>query len=250
MNEVVVQTTHNDRRKPNTFPDPRLHGPRQSRNLKIEMDPLSAIASTIAVVQAISSTYKAIKHLRGLPNEFNEVNRNLPLAKNTLDLARDQLKGLALDESSKKALQPLVSACEEKARMLQGIFEKVEKGAKSAKDGSVLDFYRTSLLRLGKAHRVEILMRGILKDLGALATNQLFKTATQSQMAQLKEAIDQLSNVESSVTDSELEGPGSNIMHNYDSATGHMSIISGQGHNINPGSGKSFNAHSMTFGTE
>ncbi|KAF4335794.1 ankyrin repeat [Fusarium beomiforme] len=211
------------------------------------MDPLSVIASTIAVIQAISSTYKAIQHLRGLPNEFNEVNRSLPLAKNTLDLARDQLQDMALDELSKKALQPLVSGCEEKAKMLQDVFEKVEKGIKSAKDGSVLDFYRTSLLRLGKAHRVETLMRGILKDLDALATNQLFKTATQSQMVQLKEAVDRLSNVESSVTDSELEDPGSNIMHNYDNATGHMSIISGQGHNINPGSGKFFNAHTMTF---
>ncbi|KAH7118110.1 hypothetical protein B0J13DRAFT_570440 [Dactylonectria estremocensis] len=169
------------------------------------MDPLSIIASTIAVVQAISSTYKAIQHLRGLPNEFNEVNRNLPLAQDTLGLARDQLQGLALDESSKKALQPLVSGCEEKAKMLQDIFEKVEKGVKSAKDGSVLDFYRASLLRLGKAQRVETLMQGILRGLDALATNRLFKTATQSQMAQLKEAIDQLSNVESSVPDTDFD---------------------------------------------
>ncbi|KAH7112265.1 hypothetical protein B0J13DRAFT_534151 [Dactylonectria estremocensis] len=32
-------------------------------------------------------TYKAIQHLRGLPNEFNEVNRNLPLAQDTLGTA-------------------------------------------------------------------------------------------------------------------------------------------------------------------
>ncbi|KAH7141570.1 hypothetical protein B0J13DRAFT_557045 [Dactylonectria estremocensis] len=208
------------------------------------MDPLSVITSTITVVQAISSTYKAIQHLRGLPNEFNEVNRNLPLAQDTLGLARDQLQDLALDEPSKKAIQPIVSGCEEKAKMLQDIFEKVEKGTKKAKGGSVLDLYRTFLLRLGKAHRVEALMQGILRGLDALATNQLFKTATQSQMAQLKEAIDQLSNVESSVPDSDFESSGTHITQNVAqggtakqvfSTGGHMENIFG--HQFNSGGG-------------
>jgi hypothetical protein len=214
------------------------------------MDPLSIIASTIAVVEAVSSTYKAIQHLRGLPDEFKEVNQNLPLAQDTLALARDHLQGLALDDSSKKAIQPVVSGCEERAKMLQDIFEKVEKGAKNAKDGSMLDFYRTSLLRLGKAHRVETLMRGILRDLDALATNQLFKTATQSQTAQLKEAIDQLSKVKSSVPDSDFESRMTGPIQNTYGGTAHLTTIDGQGHIINPGSGKLFNAHSMTFGTE
>ncbi|KAH7113408.1 WD domain-containing protein [Dactylonectria macrodidyma] len=214
------------------------------------MDPLSVITSTITVVQAISSTYKAIQHLRGLPNEFNEVNRNLPLAQDTLGLARDQLEGLALDESSKKALQPLVSGCEEKAKMLQDIFKKVEKGVKNAEDGSVLNFYRTSLLRLGKAHRVETLMQGILGGLDALAANQLFRTATQSQMAELKEAIDQLSKVESSVPDSDFEGSMTNSQNIASGGTGYLSVITGQGHNINPGSGEQYIAQTMTFGTK
>ncbi|KAH7108965.1 hypothetical protein EDB81DRAFT_769315 [Dactylonectria macrodidyma] len=221
-----------------------------STRTSIEMDPLSVIASTIAAVQAISSTYKTIQHLRGLPNEFNEVSRNLPLAQDTLGLARDRLQGLDLDDSSKEALQPVVSGCEEKAKMLQDIFEKVEKGAKSAKDGFVLDFYRTSLLRLGKAHRVETLMRGILKGLDALATNQLFKTATQSQMAQLKEAIDQLSNVESSVPDSDFES-GTNSQHIASGGTGYQSNITGQDHKIASGSGHlnivSGSGHTMNF---
>lgn len=214
------------------------------------MDPLSIIASTITLVQAISSTYKAIQHLNGLPNEFKEVNRNLSLAEDTLDLAGKQLQSLALDESSKKAIQPVVSGCKEKAKMLQDIFEKVQKGVTNAKGGSVLDFYRTSLLRLGKAQRVETLMQGILRGLDALATNRLFRTATQSQMAQLKEAIDQLSNVKSSVPDSDFDGSGTNTQNIASGGTGNMSVITGQGHIINPGSGKLFHAHTMTFGTE
>jgi hypothetical protein len=169
------------------------------------MDPLSIITSTIAIIQAVSKTYDAIQHLSGLPTEFNEVSRTLPLAQNTLCLAQNQLQGYALDEPSKKALQPLLCGCEEKARMLQESFEEVGSDAENTKDGSVLNTYRGFLLRMGKAYRVEALMRGVLEDLDALATNQLFRAATQEQIALLEEAIKQLLNVDSSVPDSELE---------------------------------------------
>ena len=76
------------------------------------------------------------------------------MAQDTLYLVRGQLRGQALDESSREVLRPLVSGCEEKAKMLRDIFDKVERGVKNTKDRSVLDFYRTFLLRLGKAHRL------------------------------------------------------------------------------------------------
>lgn len=215
------------------------------------MDPLSVIASTIAVIQAIATTYKAIQHLRGLPNEFNEVNRHLPIAQETLALARDQLQWRTLEGSSKEAIQPLVSDCEEKAKMLQNIFEKVEKGVKNTKDDSVLNIYRTCLLRFGKAHRVEALMQGILRGLDALATNQLFKTTTQRQMALLKEAIEQLSTLQTSVPDSDLASTGTSLTQSIATGgTGYQSHNSGQGQQIVSGSGKMFNAHTMSFGTD
>ncbi|KAH7136903.1 putative ankyrin repeat-containing protein [Dactylonectria estremocensis] len=209
------------------------------------MDPLSVIASTIGIVQGISSTYKAIQHLKGLPDEFDEVNKSLPLAQDTLILARDKLQDLAAGELSIVALQPVVSSCEEKAKKLQVIFEKVEKRERDAKDGSALEFYRATLLRLGKAHRVETLMRDMLKGLQELATNQLFRTATQSQVALLKDSIDQLSNLESSVPDSDFEH--SMVQNIASGGTGFQTSISGQEHNINSGSGKQFNAQTMNF---
>ncbi len=99
------------------------------------MDPLSIVASTIAVIQAIASTFKAIKHLRGLPKELIEVGRSLPLAEDSLRLIRDQLHDTALDESSGDAIQPLVSFCEEKAKQLHNILKRIEKGSRNATDG-------------------------------------------------------------------------------------------------------------------
>lgn len=55
----------------------------------------------------------------------------------------------------------MINDCLKIVKMLQASFKKVEEEAKSSKDGSVLDFYRTLLLRLGKAHRVETLMSSV-----------------------------------------------------------------------------------------
>jgi hypothetical protein len=159
------------------------------------MDPLSTIASIIAIFQAICLANKGIQHLRDLPEEFKEVNRNLPLVQDTLDLARDQLLGTDLGESSTCAIESILRDCHEKARVLLDIFQKVDKEKKDVNNWSVLDFYRTTLLRLGKAHRVETLMQGILGGLKALAINQLFRAATQSQIASLEEAIKRLQNM-------------------------------------------------------
>lgn len=219
------------------------------------MDPLSIITSTITLIQTISSTYEAIQDIKGLPNEFAEVSRKIPLAQATLALASKQLQPPGPDEASKNALRPVVSDCQQKAQMLQDIFAKVDKDVKDAKSGSVLDFYRSSLLclgNLGKGNRVEKLMQGILTDLNVLATNQLFRAATQSQMIELKGAIEQLSNVESSVPDSDFESSGTNYLNVASGGTGYQSNITGQDHKINSGSGEQYNVsgtgHTMNFG--
>lgn len=146
------------------------------------MDPLRAITSTLTLFQDISSAYQAIQKLRGLPHEFEEVNRNLPVATATLNLAHDQLKDIILDNQSEIAIKPLVFECREKAQKLKDVFQQVAEAARDSRDGSLLEFYRTTLLHLGNAHRVETLMRDILRGLQSLATHQTFMTATRGQV--------------------------------------------------------------------
>lgn len=179
------------------------------------------------------------------------MSRTLPLAQETLRLAESKFKGQTLDQETETAIGPVFSRCKEKAKKLQDVFEIVENGAKNAKDKPVLEFYRSSLLRLGKAHRVEKLMQDILRDLNTLAINQVFMPATPSMETELHEAINQLSRVVSSVPDSEFNAPGINAAQNNASgATGHQTVISGQGHQINSGSGRQYNAQTMNFGAE
>lgn len=213
------------------------------------MEPRDVIKSTLAAVQAISSQYEQeIEEFTDHPNEFKQVNQYLPLAQVTLHHARDNS---TWDESSKKAIYPLATGLEKKAKMLQDIFSQVGQEAKNTNNGSIMKFYRTSLLNLGKSYRVEVLMLGILKDLDALFTNQLLGPAHYNQTNELKDAIARLSEMESSVPDSDLKRTGTNFTQNITSGgTGYQSHYSGQGQQINTGSGtmNNYNAATISFG--
>ncbi|KAK3384177.1 ankyrin repeat-containing domain protein [Lasiosphaeria ovina] len=132
------------------------------------MDPLSTIASTIAIIQAISSTYKAIQHLRGLPKIFEDVNQRLPLVEYTLTLAH----GMVLDESSRKIIGPVIGRCEEKAEALRDIFQEVEKRKNEANDRPAYDIF-LAMSSLGKANQAKTLMQEIEGSLVELSTVQI-----------------------------------------------------------------------------
>ncbi|KAE9379661.1 hypothetical protein N431DRAFT_160884 [Stipitochalara longipes BDJ] len=183
-----------------------------------EMDPINITVATINLVQAISSTYNAIQHLKGLPKAFKEVGQELSLVKETLDLVHSQLQASTLDESTQKAIEPILRSCQEKTIALNEIFQEIDKRKKNDKEvkdwSALVNSYRTMMLRLGKAHRVEVLMQGILNGLRGLAVNQLFKLATKAQMGKLEEAIQKLSEVEPSIPDSDFEPNSTSFTQN------------------------------------
>ncbi|KAK1761310.1 ankyrin repeat-containing domain protein [Echria macrotheca] len=151
------------------------------------MDPLSAIASTIALIQAISSTYRAIQYIKGLPKAFKEASQVLPLVENTLALVREQLDSMHLDESSTRTIGSAVHSCEEKAKALHDIFEEVEMKKEAN------DWLSLSVSNLSKARQVKTLVQDIERGVMGLATNRLFRSATQDQMVNLEKAIQKLS---------------------------------------------------------
>ncbi|KAL9082347.1 MAG: hypothetical protein Q9165_008911, partial [Trypethelium subeluteriae] len=172
------------------------------------MDPISITAASIAFVQSVSAIYKTIENLKGLPSAFKEVGQNLALVKEILELAGTQLQETTVNESTKKAITNVVAGCEKKARKLDSIFKEIDKGKKNddhAKDWSAfVNIYRAAVLGLGKSHRVENLMQGILSRLSLLATHQAFK----KEGKKLDDAIEKLSRVDPSLQDSELEQGG------------------------------------------
>ena len=174
----------------------------------------------------------------------------------TLEIAQRQLQDGSIDKTSVKAIEPVIRSCQEKAKAMLEIFQQIEKAekdakdAKAAKDGPVLDLYRKTVLRLGKAHRVEALMQDILKGLKALAINQLFKLVTQDQIARLEKAIQELSEVEPSVPDSDFETAGTMNVNQNIAAGGKGNQAINRGENQDNTFGNKFQSGGgpMSFG--
>ena len=190
------------------------------------MDPLSITASTLTILQTISAAFDAIRQVKGLPKAFKEVGRNLALVTETLGLASAQLESAALKDSARKTIGDVVRSCNEKAASLSEIFQELNRRKEHDKNknwSSLVSFYRSMLLRLGKAHRVETLMQGILDSLKVLAIHKVFQTACEQQIQKLESASKQLSEVEPSLHDSEWDQGGRTVTQNIASGgTGHL----------------------------
>ncbi|KAK1585471.1 uncharacterized protein LY79DRAFT_268892 [Colletotrichum navitas] len=196
------------------------------------MDPLSITASTITVIQSLIAAYDTIKHIKDLPKAFAEVGRNLPLVKETLDLAQQALDADRPDEDVQGAIQPALAECLKRARTIKDIFSEIEPGRQNEKGGArewsvFVRFYRKKVVPFGKAHKVEALMRDILSKLKVLAIHHVFKAHAESlgQMEKLEGAIKALAEVEPSLPDSEFDGgSGTNVTQNIsDSGRGLVS---------------------------
>ncbi|KAL7810685.1 nucleoside phosphorylase domain-containing protein [Trichoderma aethiopicum] len=211
------------------------------------MEPRRIIKSALATIQAISSHYEnELEELADLPHEFTKVNRYLPLTQATLRYARDYP---AWDKSSQAAVYPLVTGVEKRAKMLQRVLSRVATDVeRHTGDRSVLENYRIILSKLGKSYSVEALMLGILEDLDALSDNQLLKPANSNLIAELRDAIDEMSKVESSVEEADICSAGTQFtQHIASGGTGHQSHYSGQGQQINTGSGGITNYHATSM---
>ncbi|MCJ1325708.1 hypothetical protein MMC10_002371 [Thelotrema lepadinum] len=225
------------------------------------MDPLTLVATTITLVESVSATYKLIQHLSGLPKAFEKVNESLPLSREILQSARDELQNRqTIAPNVAEPISATLKTCQAKLDTLLNIFQKIEEKnkehqqSKDGKEWSVVSIYHSTLQNAGrmtKAHRVEALMQDIMNKLKALAINQVFKTATQAQVGRLEVAIQELAKVEPSIPDADLDDAGSlNATQNVAAGgKGNQAINRGGhqdntfGHRFDTGGGK------MTFGT-
>ncbi|PKS11382.1 hypothetical protein jhhlp_003145 [Lomentospora prolificans] len=205
------------------------------------MDPVTIITSVISIVGAIAGTYEAISKIADLPKAFDEVKKDLPLVQSILENAQERLTDPDLHTTEhSQAILAIIEPCKDKAEELKKIFDKIEtecKGDRGAKDWTrVRDVYRKTLRGI-KSHRVEVLMNEILKGLKRLALSQLFQSAMQKDLKAVEKAIEELSNVEPSVADSELDPPGSIQASQAIAAgaTGSQTNVSGSNNTVNNG---------------
>ncbi|KAL7917764.1 nucleoside phosphorylase domain-containing protein [Trichoderma austrokoningii] len=217
--------------------------------------------AALATVQNTATQYEQdIQDLEDLPNEFKEVQQCFTIAQDTLRYARNNQ---TWDGSSTEIIKPLTACLETKARMLEKVFSEVGKGMEKDSDHeSVLDCYRDTLVNMDKSHRVEVLMLGLLTDLSALFTKELLEGENYDKVGVLKDAIDRMSNVESSipdvdfktanmessVPDADFKTTGARFNQNIHSGgIGNQAYYGGREHHIFSGSGAINNYHAQTI---
>ncbi|RYP06507.1 hypothetical protein DL765_009461 [Monosporascus sp. GIB2] len=86
---------------------------------------IGLISGIIAIVSATIKVYAAAANASGLPEAFNDVATRLPLVRNTLQIVCEHLNTLNPDEESCKVMKPVLERCEDRAKRLEQIFEKV-----------------------------------------------------------------------------------------------------------------------------
>ena len=168
---------------------------------------MDIVASSITFISSIISAYRVIDRLNRLPREFREVEQHLPLVSQTLVTIKAQLNSGYIDPPTEDVITRSVTQCDEFGHKLKSIFDDI--GAYDKREGSALVRYKNTVVskgkQLGKAHRVEALMTGMLKCVKDLAENRIFHTATHAQVAELASAIDSLAHIKSSIPDSDFD---------------------------------------------
>ncbi|KAL8364974.1 hypothetical protein RB595_003997 [Gaeumannomyces hyphopodioides] len=176
------------------------------------MDPLSAIASVVAIIGAISTAYKTISTISGLPKAFDQVGKHLPLVQGMVEDIRDRLGSTTINDGQRESILGVLGDCDDKVKELKRIFDALEKKCKEDQRARswarVRGWYREALHGV-KGHLVETLMNGILEDVKKLSLHEIFRLATQEDVKHIQEALEELSKVKPSLDDSEFESKGS-----------------------------------------
>ncbi|KAI7479424.1 hypothetical protein KC357_g4227 [Hortaea werneckii] len=209
---------------------------------------LGLISSVITIIETSRDVFDAASSADGLHEAFRAVSQNIPLVltilrdcKTTQELV-EQDYSLTVDEDlkhdieeSNKAVKPLIQACQDDAKQLQQIFQKV-----IPEDGSSwVERYKKAARAVlpGKKRKVEDLMKNILEKLQLLHTSRFFKSenerTNEGRSKELDTAITQLSELSSSSLP-ENEGqynhhgsggmfvhPGSGTQNNYNQSGGY-----------------------------
>lgn len=162
---------------------------------------LGIISAVITIIDTIKQLYDgAHAHdSTGLPEAFREVAARLPLVRKILESVDNHLRGNKTDDSCGE-VKTVLEQARNKVLALKTLFDKVIP----LDEDPCVDRYVKLVRTLGKGNRVETLMLGLMTDVQLLVGKYGLDNANSQQIEQLRKAIEELSNMEPSIADSEL----------------------------------------------
>lgn len=200
---------------------PRIH-PHFVLPSPIPMEVFGTVAGVIGLVTAIQEIYTTLEKVRGLPKAFDAAGTQLALVSRVFENAKTKAERAELNQDERKSLEAIAARSRDSLETLLDIFKSLQRKCGSDTDWPRIRGWYIELLKGKKAHRVEALMSEVLKDLELLRVSNDSVLATEEDIADIKRAIEGLSNVEPSVEDSELETVRSMTQNVSDHSTGNQ----------------------------
>jgi N-terminal domain on NACHT_NTPase and P-loop NTPases len=196
---------------------------------------IGGISAVIGIIDASIKIYNSARKDLKLPETFKVVGRRLPIILDTLQTCENHLEPIkdSMAADVCEALEKILDGCDEKARKLREIFEKVIPLKEDEWEKRYLKIFK----RLGKGNKVEELMISITEDVQLVVNNHAVKSATPEQNTKLGDIVKEMKSVKSSIPEEESSG---------------MAFNSGGGaqtNNINTGSGQQIN-NNAAIGTQ
>lgn len=160
---------------------------------------LGIISAVITIIDTIKQLYDGANVSTGLPEAFREVAARLPLVRKILESVDNHLRGNETGNSSGEA-KAVLDQARTKVLALKTLFDKVIP----LDDDPRVDRYIKLVRTLGKGNKVETLMLGLMTDVQLLVSKYRLENATSQQIEQLRTAIEDISNIEPSIADTDL----------------------------------------------
>jgi len=184
---------------------------------------LGLISSIVAIFEAAHEIYEAASDAKGLPRKFHAAAEKIPLVNYALSLAEQNINAKNVSKEALQSAMPVLERCKESAASVKDIFDKTIP----AKDATRTERLKKAVGLKVRSNKVKEYMEEIVKNMELLAQNQVFQDA--ETLNDIKEAIEQLSNMPDEEERSQFVSSGGPINANTGGGTQKNFNFSGHG---------------------
>ena len=153
------------------------------------------LSNTLRTLKAGKKHYQIVKDDKNLREPFHEAGRAMRIVEEALQAVRTEVDECDLAETPQNAMV-LLEACNTKTQLFGRIFQDVAQ----APEAERFEHYKTAVQQLGNGQTAEALVLEIMEDVCGLAENDTIKTEMEHHIGILREEINKLSEMGSSVS--------------------------------------------------
>ena len=154
------------------------------------LDAISTLATIITIIDASVRVFDRVQKDVKLPEAFQIIGSRLPIILHTLQTCEENFKSGrdSMTPANYNALTKVVDDCDQKAQMLNNIFQQVIPGEDDTKEERYLKIVK----RFGKGNKVEKIMQLMTKDVQLLVDHHLVMSSKPELSGELEKIVKEM----------------------------------------------------------